>query len=217
VFFQHGVLDTSLGWVANGVQGSQAFAAWDAGHDVWLGNARSNPPRMHEDPGLPSGRYWHYSLNQLGMQDVAAQVCQGGGRGGGMLFLCGAGYGWITIILRRYFLWCLCAVLVSVSWRHPPPTPPTLPIRWSTSTPSSAASCALAADMRTGLAAWTVAARRLEHRGGAAAQAVTRGCLSRSSCLEACKLRFSPCMPVPAQAAPHVQRLGGGSQPSSLP
>lgn len=35
----HGILDTSLGWVANGL-GSQAFGAWDAGHDVWLGNSR---------------------------------------------------------------------------------------------------------------------------------------------------------------------------------
>ena len=34
-FFQHGVLDTSLGWVANGVVGSAAFAAYDAGFDVW--------------------------------------------------------------------------------------------------------------------------------------------------------------------------------------
>ena len=47
VFFQHGVLDTSLGWVANGSVGSSAFAAYDAGFDCWLANARSNPPRLH--------------------------------------------------------------------------------------------------------------------------------------------------------------------------
>ncbi|KAI3435938.1 hypothetical protein D9Q98_001996 [Chlorella vulgaris] len=74
VFFQHGVLDTSMGWVANGIQGSQAFAAWDQGHDVWLGNARSNPPRMHADPALRGSRYWHYTLGELGTQDIAAQV-----------------------------------------------------------------------------------------------------------------------------------------------
>ncbi len=36
VFFQHGILDTSLGWVSNGITGSQAFAAYDAQFDVWL-------------------------------------------------------------------------------------------------------------------------------------------------------------------------------------
>ncbi len=45
VFFMHGILDTSLTWVSSGVTGSQAFAAWDQGFDVWLGNSRSNPPR----------------------------------------------------------------------------------------------------------------------------------------------------------------------------
>lgn len=36
-----------MGWVSNGVTGSQAFAAYDQGFDVWLGNSRSNPPRVH--------------------------------------------------------------------------------------------------------------------------------------------------------------------------
>lgn len=34
VFFMHGILDTSMGWVCNGVTGSSAFAAYDAGFDV---------------------------------------------------------------------------------------------------------------------------------------------------------------------------------------
>lgn len=47
VVFMHGVLDTSMGWVSNGITGSQAFAAYDQGFDVWLGNSRANPPRDH--------------------------------------------------------------------------------------------------------------------------------------------------------------------------
>lgn len=47
VFFMHGILDTSMGWVANGT-GSHAFAAFDQGMDVWLGSSRSNPPREHK-------------------------------------------------------------------------------------------------------------------------------------------------------------------------
>eukprot|EP00210_Caulerpa_lentillifera_P004099 g3910.t1 len=74
VFFQHGVLDTSLGWVASGMTGSLAFAAWDHGYDVWLGNSRANPPRRHLDEDIRSDQYWRYTLNELGMKDVGAQI-----------------------------------------------------------------------------------------------------------------------------------------------
>ena len=103
VFFQHGILDTSLTWVSNGTEGSQAFAAYDAGFDVWLGNARSNPPRAHKgaaygggvilmhsmgsltlttynnhlstaDPKMMGMHYWNFSINELGIQDMDAQV-----------------------------------------------------------------------------------------------------------------------------------------------
>jgi len=74
VFFMHGVLDTSLGWVCNGPQGSQAFAAYDAGADVWLGNCRANPPRAHADSSKGSSSYWAYSINELAMEDITALV-----------------------------------------------------------------------------------------------------------------------------------------------
>ena len=37
VYLQHGILDSSMGWVSNGVVGSLAFAAFDQGYDVFLG------------------------------------------------------------------------------------------------------------------------------------------------------------------------------------
>jgi len=74
VFFMHGILDTSLGWVSNGTQGSQAFAAYDRGADVFLGNCRANPPRAHADASKSGSAYWCYSINEVGMEDVAAQV-----------------------------------------------------------------------------------------------------------------------------------------------
>ncbi|KAK9810060.1 hypothetical protein WJX72_004140 [[Myrmecia] bisecta] len=73
VFFTHGIFDTSLGWVSNGVTGSQAFAAYDRGFDVWLGNSRSNPPREHIDPAIRGGRYWFYNINDLALYDNTAQ------------------------------------------------------------------------------------------------------------------------------------------------
>lgn len=78
VFFQHGVLDTSLGWVANGSTGSLALAASDEGFDVWLGNSRANPPRLHSDPARSSGgffnKYFSYSVNELGELDIGALI-----------------------------------------------------------------------------------------------------------------------------------------------
>ena len=76
--FVHGIMDTSMGWVGNGVTGSHAFAAYDAGSDVWLANSRANPPCAHVDSAKdmdPRGlRYWRYTVNEMAMEDVAAQV-----------------------------------------------------------------------------------------------------------------------------------------------
>lgn len=74
VLFLHGVLDTSLSWVCSGVTESQAFAAWDDGCDVWLANCRSNPPRQHVDPAFQGPAYWHYTVNELALHDLHAQV-----------------------------------------------------------------------------------------------------------------------------------------------
>eukprot|EP00887_Chlorella_sp_A99_P006357 scaffold3.g6357.t1 len=73
-FFQHGVLDTSLGWVANGSVGSSAFAAYDSGFDVWLANSRANAPRLHTDKAKQGSRYWVFTINQMATCDIAAQV-----------------------------------------------------------------------------------------------------------------------------------------------
>lgn len=72
--FVHGVLDTSLGWVAGGAGESAALAAADAGFDVWLANTRANPPRACVDPRRAGAAYWRYSANELALQDIAAQV-----------------------------------------------------------------------------------------------------------------------------------------------
>lgn len=54
--------------------GSQAFAAWDQGYDVWLGNSRNNPPRCHVDPARRGLQYWRYNLNQLAIYDMSAML-----------------------------------------------------------------------------------------------------------------------------------------------
>lgn len=74
VFFQHGVLDTSLGWIVGGTGGSAALAAYDAGFDVWLSNTRANPPRINVNPCRKGSKYWYYSANELSLCDLPAQI-----------------------------------------------------------------------------------------------------------------------------------------------
>ncbi|KAL8130261.1 hypothetical protein V2J09_019416 [Rumex salicifolius] len=74
VYLQHGVMDSSMGWVSNGVVGSPAFAAFDQGYDVFLGNLRGLVSREHVDPNISSKRYWRYSVNEHGTADIPAMI-----------------------------------------------------------------------------------------------------------------------------------------------
>ncbi|CAH9082629.1 unnamed protein product [Cuscuta europaea] len=74
VYLQHGVFDSSMGWIANGVVGSPAFAAYDQGYDVFLGNFRGLVSREHVDKNISSRQYWHYSINEHGIQDIPAMI-----------------------------------------------------------------------------------------------------------------------------------------------
>ncbi|KAJ1690618.1 hypothetical protein LUZ63_014773 [Rhynchospora breviuscula] len=74
VFLQHGILDSSMGWVSNGVVGSPAFAAYDQGYDVFLGNLRGLVSREHVDKNISSRKYWRYSINEHGTRDMPAII-----------------------------------------------------------------------------------------------------------------------------------------------
>ena len=73
VLLLHGVLDSSMGWVANGALGSIGFAAFDRGFDVFLGNCRGVPPRGHRRGDLGAD-YWDYTVNEIGTHDVNAML-----------------------------------------------------------------------------------------------------------------------------------------------
>ncbi|KAG0456584.1 hypothetical protein HPP92_024372 [Vanilla planifolia] len=74
VYLQHGVLDSSMGWVSNGVVGSPAFAAYDQGYDVFLGNLRGLVSREHVNKKISSRMYWNYSINEHGTKDIPAII-----------------------------------------------------------------------------------------------------------------------------------------------
>nr|GMC71831.1 triacylglycerol lipase 2 [Ipomoea batatas] len=73
-YLQHGILDSSMGWIANGVVGSPAFAAYDQGYDVFLGNYRGLVSREHVNKNISSRQYWNYSINEHGTQDIPAMI-----------------------------------------------------------------------------------------------------------------------------------------------
>ncbi|KAI5330386.1 Hypothetical predicted protein [Prunus dulcis] len=74
VYLQHGILDSSMGWVSNGVVGSPAFAAYDQGYDVFLGNFRGLVSREHVNKNISSRQYWQYSINEHATQDIPAMI-----------------------------------------------------------------------------------------------------------------------------------------------
>ena len=75
VVFMHGVLDTSLTWVSQSIsstRGSVAFAAYEAGFDIWLCNTRANFPQRNDR--LKKSQFWKFSANELALEDVKAQI-----------------------------------------------------------------------------------------------------------------------------------------------
>ncbi|GLU13335.1 hypothetical protein SLE2022_299730 [Rubroshorea leprosula] len=74
VYLQHGIFDSSMCWVSNGVVGSPAFAAYDQGYDVFLGNFRGFVSREHVDKKISSQQYWRYSINEHGTEDIPAMI-----------------------------------------------------------------------------------------------------------------------------------------------
>uniref|UniRef100_A0A803P6T1 Partial AB-hydrolase lipase domain-containing protein n=1 Tax=Cannabis sativa TaxID=3483 RepID=A0A803P6T1_CANSA len=74
VYLQHGILDSSMGWVSNGVVGSPAFAAFDQGYDVFLGNFRGLVSREHIDKSISLRQYWRYSINEHATEDIPAMI-----------------------------------------------------------------------------------------------------------------------------------------------
>ncbi|XP_062116967.1 uncharacterized protein LOC133830881 isoform X2 [Humulus lupulus] len=74
VYLQHGILDSSMGWVSNGVVGSPAFAAFDQGYDVFLGNFRGLVSREHVDKNISLRQYWRYSINEHATEDIPAMI-----------------------------------------------------------------------------------------------------------------------------------------------
>lgn len=74
VYFQHGILDSSEGWLMHGEDLSPAFWLANQGYDVWLGNNRGNKySKEHKTLDPNKKEFWQFSFTEL-YHDVKANV-----------------------------------------------------------------------------------------------------------------------------------------------
>lgn len=75
VFFQHGVLDCSVGICLNPPTESLPFILADAGFDVWLGNNRGNGYSMSNVRLKPSeDAFWAFTWDEMAQFDLPTQL-----------------------------------------------------------------------------------------------------------------------------------------------
>ena len=75
VLLQHGVFDSSDGWVCNGEAHSIPFVLAKHNFDVWLSNSRGNKYcKEHDQYDVNSFEFWQYSFHELGLYDVPAVI-----------------------------------------------------------------------------------------------------------------------------------------------
>lgn len=76
VLFQHGLLDSSDGWLCNEENQCLPLILANLGYDVWLGNSRGNKYSRKHLTFNPDKDYefWQFSFEDLGKKDVPAFI-----------------------------------------------------------------------------------------------------------------------------------------------
>uniref|UniRef100_A0A1I8P5I7 Lipase n=1 Tax=Stomoxys calcitrans TaxID=35570 RepID=A0A1I8P5I7_STOCA len=74
-FLQHGLVDSSAGYVIMGPNVSLAYLLADNNYDVWLGNARGNRYSRNHTTLDPDGKkFWEFSWHEIGIYDLPAMI-----------------------------------------------------------------------------------------------------------------------------------------------
>ena len=75
VLFQHGIFDSSDGWVCNGVEHSIPFIFAKNIFDVWISNSRGNKYcKEHDKFDNKSFEFWQFSFHEMGIYDIPAII-----------------------------------------------------------------------------------------------------------------------------------------------
>ena len=75
VLFQHGIFDSSDGWVCNGEEHSIPFIFAKNNFDVWISNSRGNKYcKEHEKFDNKSFEFWQFSFHEMGLYDIPAVI-----------------------------------------------------------------------------------------------------------------------------------------------
>ena len=75
VVLQHGIFDSSDGWVCNGEENSIAFVLAKNNFDVWISNSRGNKYcKEHEKYSPLSFEFWQFSFHEMGIYDIPAVI-----------------------------------------------------------------------------------------------------------------------------------------------
>jgi len=74
MFLQHGVMDSSYSFIANGASDGLAFRAFDKGYDVFMGNFRGTSSLKHVQANISAKDYWDYTLDDHGNYDITAFI-----------------------------------------------------------------------------------------------------------------------------------------------
>ena len=75
VLFQHGIFDSSDGWVCNGEDHSIPFIFAKNNFDVWIANSRGNKYcKNHDKYDNKSFEFWQFSFHDMGLYDIPAVI-----------------------------------------------------------------------------------------------------------------------------------------------
>lgn len=75
IYLQHGIIDSSAGWVIMGPKQAFAYQLSDLGYDVWMGNVRGNRySREHEYLDEDHRDFWDFSFHEIGIYDIPAMI-----------------------------------------------------------------------------------------------------------------------------------------------
>ena len=75
VKFQHGIFDSSDGWVCNGEDHSLPFIFAKNDFDVWISNSRGNKYcKQHDRYDDKSFEFWQFSFHEMGIYDIPAVI-----------------------------------------------------------------------------------------------------------------------------------------------